>query len=59
MVPEVGNYKKLAHEVWDSFQLPERANEQCQVENDHQAPPAPLYLHWKNFLPLLDSIFTC
>ena len=59
VVPEVDDYKKLAHEVWASFQLPKRASEQCHVENDHQAPPAQLCLCWKNFLLLPDSIFTC
>ena len=59
MVPEVDNPKKLAHEVWASFWLPKRASEWCWVKNDHQAPPAMLCLHQKNFLPLPDSIFAC
>ena len=29
------------------------------MENDHQAPRALPCLHWKNFLPLPDSIFAC
>ena len=57
MIPEVDSYKKLAHEVWASFQFPKRVSEQCQVKNDHQASPAPLCLCQKDFLPLLDSIF--
>ena len=35
------------------------ASEQCQVKNDHKAPPALLCLCWKNFLPPPDSIFAC
>ena len=59
MVPEVEDYEKLAHEAWVSFQLLKRVSEQHWVENDRQAPPALLGLHWKNFLPLPDSIFAC
>ena len=40
MVPEVDDYKKLAHEVLASFQFQKRVSEQHQVKNDHQAPPA-------------------
>ena len=59
MVPEVDDYEKLAHEVQASFWLLKRASEQWWVKNDHQAPPALPCLHWKNFLLLPDSIFTC
>ena len=59
MVPEVDDYKKLACEVHASFQLPKRVSEQCQVKNDHQAPPALPCLCQKNFLPPPDSIFAC
>ena len=59
MVPEVDDYEKLACEVQASFQLPKRASEQCQVKNDHQAPPALPCLCQKNFLLLPDSIFAC
>ena len=41
IVPGVDNCEKLAHEVQVSFGLPQRVSEQCWVENDHQAPPAP------------------
>ena len=57
MIPEVDDYKKLACEVWVSFQFPKRVSEQCWVKNDHQAPPALPCLCWKDFLPLPDSIF--
>ena len=59
MVPEVDDYEKLPHEVQTSFQLLKRVSEQCQVANDHQAPPALLCLCQKNFLLLPDSIFAC
>ena len=59
MVPEVDNYKKLVHEVWASFLLPKWVSEQCQVENDHQAPPALPCLCQKNFLLLPDSVYAC
>ena len=59
MVPEVDDHEKLAHEVWASFWLPKRVSEWCWVENNHQAPPALLCLHQKNFLSLPDSIFAC
>ena len=42
MVPGVDDHDKLVHEVQASFQLLQRASEQHQVENDHQAPQAPL-----------------
>ena len=59
MVPGVDDYNKLACEVWASFGLPNRVSKLCQVKNDHQALPAPLCVHWKNFLLLPDSIFAC
>ena len=49
MVPEVDDHKKLACEVRASFQFPKKVSEQCLVENDHQAPPTPMCLCWKNF----------
>ena len=55
----VDDYKKLACEVWASFQFPKRASELCLVRNDHQAPLALPCLHWKSFLPPPDSIFAC
>ena len=53
------NYENLPCEAWASFQLPKRAIELCQVKNYHQALPAVLCLHQKNFLLLPDSIFAC
>ena len=58
-VPGVEDHEKLAQEVQASFWLPKRASELHEVENYHQAPPAPLCLLWKNLLPLPDSIFAC
>ena len=46
----VDDHEKLAHKVWASFQLLKRMSEQCQVKNNHQAPPALLCLCQKNFL---------
>ena len=46
-------------EVQALFQLPKRASELHKMENYHQAPPAPLCLLRKNFLPPPNSIFTC
>ena len=59
MVTGVDDHKKLACKVWASFCLPRRGSELCKVKNDHQALPALPCLHWKNFLPPPDSIFTC
>ena len=58
-VPGVDDPKKLAWEVWASFQLPWRISKQHRVENYHQAPPAPSCLHCKSFLPLSNSQFAC
>ena len=59
MVPRVDDYEKLAHEVWASFWLLKGESEQCQVKNDHQAPPALPCLCQKDFLLPPDSIFAC
>ena len=59
MVPGVDNHEKLTCDVWASFQLPQRASEQCWVENDHQAPPALPCLCQRSFLLLSNSNFTC
>ena len=58
-VPEMQDYEKLAWEVWALFQVPKRASELHKMENYHQAPPAPLCLLRKNFLPPPNSIFAC
>ena len=51
--------KRLACEVRASFWFLKRVSEQCQVKNDHQAPPALPCLGQKNFLLPPDSIFAC
>ena len=58
-VPGVDDHKKLAHEVWASFQLPQRTSKLHQVENYHQAPLAPPCLHQKSFLPPPICKFAC
>ena len=58
-VPGVDDHEKLACEVWASFCLPRRVSKLCKVKNDHQALPALLCLHQKNFLLPPDSIFAC
>ena len=59
ILPGVDDHKKLACKVQASFCLPRRVIDLCKVKNDHQALPALLCLHQKNFLPPPDSIFTC
>ena len=44
-VPRVDDHEKLTHEVWASFQLPQKTSKWHQVENYHQAPLAPPCLH--------------
>ena len=58
-VPEVQDCEELAQKVWASFHLPKSASELNKMENYHPAPPAPLCLLRRNFLPLPDSILTC
>ena len=58
-IPGVEDHEKLAWEVWASFWLPKRVDKLHQVENYYQAPPAPLCLLQKNFLPLPNSNFAC
>ena len=58
-IPEVQDCKMLAQKVQASFQLPKRASELHKIENYHWAPPAPLCLLRKNFLPPPNFIFTC
>ena len=58
-VPQVEDCEKLAQEVWASFWLLKRASKLHKMENYHQAPPAPLCLLRKNFLPPPNSIFAC
>ena len=58
-VPGVDDHKKLAQEVWASFELPWQISKWHHVENYHQAPLALLCLCWKSFLPPTDSKFAC
>ena len=58
-VPEVEDWEKLAREVWASFWLPRRASELQEVENYHQAPPAPPCVLQKSFMPPPNSTYTC
>ena len=58
-VPEVQDCEELAQKVQASFHLPKRVSKLNKMENYHQAPPAPLCLLKKNFLPPPDSIFAC
>ena len=58
-VPGVEDYEKLAWEVRAMFRHPKRASEVHMMKNYHQAPPVPLCLLWKSFLPPPDSIFAC
>ena len=58
-VPGVDDQKKLAWEVWASFQLPQWISKWHWVENYHQAPPALLCFCQKSFLPLPNFKFAC
>ena len=58
-VPGIDNHKKLAWEVWASFELIQQISEWHCVENYHQAPLAPPCIHWKSFLLPHDSKFAC
>ena len=54
-VPEVGDHKMLAWEVWASFCLPRRMSELHQMEDSCQTPPALPCLLWKKFMPPTSS----
>ena len=58
-ISEVDNHWMLAWKIWASFELPWQITKQHGVENYHQAPPALLCLHQKNFLPQQDLKFPC
>ena len=58
-VPGEDAHEKLACEVQASFQLHQRTSEWHLVENCYQAPPVPLCLCQKSFLPLPDAKFAC
>ena len=58
-VLEVGDHKRLAWEVWSSFQLPRRVSKLHKVEDYHQAPPTLPCLLWKKFMPPASSIYAC
>ena len=51
--------RKLAREVWASFQLPQQMQELGMREADLQAPPMPPCLCWQRFMPPAKSIDTC
>ena len=57
-VPEVGDHKRLAREVWASFQLLQRMRELRMKEANLQAPPVPPCLHRQKFMPPAKSIYT-
>ena len=58
-VPGANDHEKLAQEVQAFFKLPWQISKHHCVQNYHQAPPAPLCIHWKSFLPPPDSTFAC
>ena len=58
-VPGIDDHKKLAWEVWASFELPQQISKQHHVENYHQAPLALPCICWKSFLLSHDSKFAC
>ena len=55
-ISKVDDHWGLAQKIQASFKLPWQISKLHGVENYHQAPPALLCLHWKNFLPQQDSI---
>ena len=56
---EVNDFQELAQKIWASFELPQRMSKLHDVGNYYLAPPAPKYLHQKDFLPLPDPKFPC
>ena len=56
---EIGDHKRLAREVWASFQLPQQMRELGMKEANLQAPPAPPCLHRQKFMPPAQSIYAC
>ena len=56
VVPEIGDHKKLAREVWVSFWLPQQMKELGMKGANLQAPPC---LHWQKFMPPAQSIYAC
>ena len=56
-IPGEDNTRKLAREVRASFMLPWWMHELESKEAPFQAPPVPLYLHRKRFMPPVISIF--
>ena len=58
-VPEIGDHKRLAREVWASFQLLQQMRELGMKEANLQAPPAPPCLHRQKFMPPAESIYSC
>ena len=58
-VLEVEDHERLAREVQASFQLPRRIRELHPKKDGCQAPPVPLCLWQKKFMPPTDAIYTC
>ena len=58
-VPEDGDHKRLAREMWASFQLLQQMRELGMKEASLQAPPVSPCFHWQKFMPPGQSIYTC
>ena len=58
-VPGMEDCRKLAREVWASFQLPQWMQELGMREANLQAPPAPPCLCWWRFIALAQLIYAC
>ena len=58
-IPDVTNHQELSQKIQASFKLPQQISEWHGMENYHQAPPAPLCICWKDFLPQHDLKFPC
>ena len=58
-IPGVDNHQELAKKVQASFKLPQQISEWHGMENYHWAPPTPLCICLKNFLPQPDPKFVC
>ena len=56
-VPGEEDTRKLARQVWASFQLPHQLQELNEEMATLQAPPAPPCLHRQKFMPLPKLIF--
>ena len=59
VVPGMEDYRKLAREVWASFQLPQWTQEFGMKEANLQVPPALPYLGRHRFMLLAELIYAC